>query len=122
MASVSTDDVSTDHLSTGDVNTEPAAMADLERRRRRPGGLMMIVPFGTLVASVLLTGVAGVLHVLPQQPLPVVFGLAVLAGVWVTWFVTLHPEWEQRRRLMAVFFVGLVAIILVLIWASPLFG
>ena len=104
------------------VNTEPAAVADLERRRRRIERLMMIVPFGTLIASVLLVGVAGVLQVLPQQPLPVVLGLAVLAAAWIVWFVSLHPEWEGRRGLMAAFFVGLVAIILTLIWASPLFG
>jgi signal transduction histidine kinase len=104
------------------VTTEPAAVADLERRRRRIERLMMIVPYGTLVASVLLICVAGVLQVLPQQPLPVSLGLAVLAAAWITWFVALHPEWEQRRGLMAGFFAGLVAIVLVLIWASPLFG
>src|SRR3954447_17440519 len=104
------------------MTTEPAAVADLEHRRRRVERLMMIVPYGTLVASVLLTAVAEALHAVPQQPFPVGFGLAALAGVWIAWFVTMHPEWEQRPGLMAVFFAGLVAIILILIWASPLFG
>jgi signal transduction histidine kinase len=105
------------------VNTEPAAVAELEKRRRRTDRLLLIVPYAALVASVILYTVAAVLHLLPQQPLPYGFGLAVLAAAWVGWFVTLHPAWEATRRLlMATFFVGLLAIILALIWASPLFG
>jgi signal transduction histidine kinase len=100
----------------------PAAVADLERRRQRVDRLMQLVPYGTLLASVLLTTVAYFLDVLPQQPLPVGYALAVLAAAWIAWFVTLHPEWEERRRLMVVFFVGVVAIVLILVWASPLFG
>jgi signal transduction histidine kinase len=106
----------------GAVNTEAAAVADLERRRRRTDRALLIVPYGALGASVFLITVAGVLHVLPQQPLPYGYGFAALAGVWIAWFVTLHPRWEERRRLMAVFFAGLLAIILILIWASPVFG
>jgi signal transduction histidine kinase len=102
--------------------TEPAAVADLERRRRRVERGMKLVPYGALAASVILITVAGVLHVLPQQSLAVNYGLAVLAAAWVVWFVTLHPGWADRRVLMVVFFVGFLAIVLVLIWASPLFG
>jgi signal transduction histidine kinase len=104
------------------TNTEQAAVADLERRRLRVDRLTRIVPYAALAASILLTTVAGLLQVLAQRPLPYGYGLALLAGAWVAWFVTLHPQWEERRGLMAVFFVGLLAIILVLIWASPLYG
>jgi signal transduction histidine kinase len=104
------------------TRTEPAAVADLERRRRRVDRLMQLVPYVALIASILLVTVGGILDVLPQQPLPVGFGLAALAAAWVAWFVTLHPSWEGRRRLMALFFAGLLVIILALIWASPLYG
>lgn len=105
------------------MNTEPAAVADLEQRRRRTDRLLMIVPYAALAASILLYTVASFMDVLPQQPLPYGYGMAVLAAAWVGWFVTLHPEWETTRRpLMVVFFLGLLAIILILLWASPLFG
>jgi len=42
--------------------------------------------------------------------------------VWIAWFVTLHPEWEERRLLMVVFFAGLLVLIYLLVWASPLYG
>jgi signal transduction histidine kinase len=103
-------------------STEPAAVADLERRRLRVDRLMRIVPYGALAASILLVTVGGILDVLPQQPLVVGYGLSLLAAAWVGWFVTLHLRWEERRGLMAVFFVGLIAIVLALIWASPLYG
>jgi signal transduction histidine kinase len=47
---------------------------------------------------------------------------AALAAVWMLWFVTLHPAWEQRRRLMAVFFFGLMAIAAVLVLNNPIYG
>lgn len=104
------------------TNETPAAVADLERRRRRVDRIMRVVPYGALAASILLATVGGILDVLPQQPLAVGYGIGLLAAVWVGWFVTLHPRWEERRGLMAVFFAGLLGIILALIWASPLYG
>src|ERR1700742_1514432 len=95
------------------VSREVAAVADLERRRLGVERRMRFVPYGTLIASVILVVLADLLPVLAQQPLPIGLGLAVLAAVWIIWFVTLHPEWEHRRRLMAGFFVVLVVIILV---------
>jgi signal transduction histidine kinase len=103
-------------------NETPAAVADLERRRLRVDRRMRAVPFGALAASIFLVTVGGILDVLPQQPLVVGYGLALLAAAWIGWFVTLHPRWESRRRLMAVFFVGLLVFVLALIWASPLYG
>jgi signal transduction histidine kinase len=104
------------------VLTDPAAVAELEKRRRRADRMLLVVPYAALGASVVLVTVAGALKVLPQQPLPYAFGLSVIAAAWVGWFVTLHPQWAKRPAVMAVFFLGLLAIILVLIWASPLFG
>jgi hypothetical protein len=38
------------------------------------------------------------------------------------WMVTLHPEWTRRRALMAVYFLGLLAFIAVLVTRNPWFG
>ena len=44
------------------------------------------------------------------------------AAVWLLWWVTLHPRWRRRPRLMAVFFVGLTAISAVLVINDPVYG
>jgi signal transduction histidine kinase len=49
-------------------------------------------------------------------------GLGVISAGWMLFFVTLHPGWVQRKRLMAVFFVGLVALMAVLVIRSPVYG
>jgi signal transduction histidine kinase len=104
------------------TNTEPAAVADLERRRLRVDRRTRTVPFAALAASVLLVTVNSFIDAVPQQPLAVGFALSGLVMAWIAWFVTLHPEWEQRRPLMVLFFVVLLTIVYVLIWASPLYG
>jgi signal transduction histidine kinase len=44
------------------------------------------------------------------------------AAVWMLWFLTLHRQWRDRRLLMAVFFIGLVAISAVLVINDPVYG
>ncbi|MEV6850865.1 sensor histidine kinase [Actinoplanes sp. NPDC051411] len=104
------------------IDDASAVVADLERRRQRGDRMTRIVPFVTLVASIPLVTVSDILHLLPQLPLLAGYGMALAAGAWIAWFVTLHPQWEARRFVMAVFFVGLLAIIYLLVWASPLYG
>jgi signal transduction histidine kinase len=99
-----------------------AAVAELEHRRLRGDRLTQIVPYAALAASILLVTLNGLLSILPQQPLPYGYALAVLAAAWVGWFVTWHAEWAERRAVMAVFFVGLLAIVLGMVWASSLYG
>ncbi|HEY2672343.1 MAG TPA: sensor histidine kinase [Rugosimonospora sp.] len=48
--------------------------------------------------------------------------LTGLAFAWMFWMVTLHPDWQQRRWLMVVYFVGLLALVFALIACSPVFG
>ena len=48
--------------------------------------------------------------------------VAVAAGCWIAWFVTLHPGWQSRRKLMAVYYVGLLAFAAALVAASPWYG
>jgi signal transduction histidine kinase len=49
-------------------------------------------------------------------------GLALLTAGWMLWFVTLHPAWAERRRLMALYYAGLLVLIGLLMTRSPWFG
>lgn len=84
-------------------------------------GRLRWLPYLTLAGSTILMIVAGD-NVPSGAPLGVTVAVAVCAAGWMLWFVTLHEQWKDRRRLMAVFFVGLVLLIGVLILCSPLFG
>jgi signal transduction histidine kinase len=103
--------------------TQETMLAALERRRRRLDRLMVVVPYATLGGSLLLDFVAGLLGFIPgQQPFEVAALLTLVAAGWVTWWMPMHPQWEQRRGLMLVFFIGVLILIGALVWASPLFG
>ncbi|HEU4423737.1 MAG TPA: sensor histidine kinase [Pilimelia sp.] len=92
----------------------------LDAWERRMDLVIRFVPYVALAVSTVLAWVAAP-H-LPGPPLAGTLALAGVAAVWMLWMVTLHPDWADRRVLMAVYFVGLVALITALIARSPLFG
>lgn len=49
-------------------------------------------------------------------------GIAVLAGLWMLWWFTLHPSWRDRPDLMAVFVLGVIVFFGVLGLRHSLFG
>jgi signal transduction histidine kinase len=76
-------------------------------------------PYGTLIFSAVLAfAVTGA----PATSLPLTVALVVGAAAWMLWWVNLHPRWAERRRLMIVFYVGLVAFIAALVVVNPFFG
>jgi signal transduction histidine kinase len=81
---------------------------------------LRLLPYVALAASVLLTlaGDTG----LPRASFPVTLAVAALTAAWMLWFVALHPAWEHRDGLMAVFYAGLVVLIGLLILCNTLFG
>jgi signal transduction histidine kinase len=93
----------------------------LSRLERRLEMAVRHVPYVALAVSVLLSWL-----IMPYWPSPPpLLGtvlIAALTAAWMLWWVTLHPRWEQRRGLMAVYYVGLVVLITVLVLRSPLFG
>jgi signal transduction histidine kinase len=88
----------------------------LERRETQA---MRLVPYvGLLVA----TALALVSNSAFPSSVPVTLAIAAGAGLWVLWWVTLHPRWEQRHGLMALYFVGLLTFTAVLVARNPLYG
>jgi signal transduction histidine kinase len=83
--------------------------------------IMGRLPYVALAASIVLV-VAGSSVGVPHKSWLLV-GLSVVATIgWLVWWVALHPEWERDERKMIVFFLGLAALIYLLVWISPLFG
>ncbi len=77
------------------------------------------VPYLLLAAATLLAGLTGGWS---WSEWLGTLALALLTAGWILWFVTLHPAWAERRRLMAFYYAGLVALIGLLMTRSPWFG
>ncbi len=92
-----------------------------ERTRNRLDELAVQVPYIALVCSVALV-LAGETVDIAHQPWPVLGLVTAITVGWLLWWVTLHPQWANDEPKMLVFFGGLVVLILLLIWCSPLFG
>jgi signal transduction histidine kinase len=98
------------------VRTPDSSLESLERRYQM---LLRLLPYPLLV-------VPFIPYVLSQGPsagaLAITAGIAVAAGAWIAWMNTLHPRWTERPWLRRVYFVGLVAFIVVLTVRSPWFA
>jgi signal transduction histidine kinase len=79
--------------------------------------IIKVVPYVALAVSAVLAW----LFPFPSSP-TAVFVLVIGAALWMLWWVTLHPRWEDRRSLMAVYYVGLIGFIGALVILNPLFG
>ncbi|MCO1596566.1 sensor histidine kinase [Micromonospora sp. RHAY321] len=85
----------------------------------REASVYRVAPFlGLLVGTVL----ARFAPAPGSLPFPPTLAVAVVAGCWVAWFITLHPGWITRQALMAVYYVGLLVSSAVLVVASPWYG
>jgi len=98
------------------VRTPDSGLESLERRYQM---LLRLLPYPLLA-------VPFIPYVLSQGPsagaLGITAGIAVAAGAWIAWMNTLHPRWTERPWLRRVYFVGLVAFIVVLTVRSPWFA
>ncbi|MEV7330879.1 sensor histidine kinase [Micromonospora sp. NPDC093244] len=91
----------------------------LTRWREHEAILYRVVPYGGLALGTVLALLAPAPHGLGVLP---TLAVAVAAGCWVAWFVTVHPEWQSRRTLMAVYYAGLITFSAALVAASPWYG
>ncbi|RAO38014.1 Histidine kinase [Micromonospora saelicesensis] len=87
--------------------------------REREAALYRVLPFGGLTLGTLLALVAPAPHHLGALP---TLAVAVAAGCWVAWFITVHPGWQSRRTLMAVYYAGLLTFAAALVVVSPWYG
>jgi signal transduction histidine kinase len=98
------------------VRTPDSGLESLERRYQM---LLRLLPYPLLA-------VPFIPYVLSQGPsagaLGITAGIAVAAGAWIAWMNTLHPRWIERPWLRRVYFVGLVAFIVLLTVRSPWFA
>ncbi|MEU8233986.1 histidine kinase [Actinoplanes sp. NPDC048967] len=93
----------------------------LEMRQRRADRRLLLLPYAALLGSTVMVVVAGDLG-LPRQGLPTTFAVVAVTVAWLLWMVTLHPEWQGRPRPGAVFFAGLLVLIVLLVWCHPIYG
>ena len=98
------------------VRTPDSGFESIEHRFER---LERIIPF-------LLLAVPLIPYVLSQSPtagaVGITAGVAVAAGAWIMWMVTLPPGWRERRGVREVYLIGLIAFIAVLTIRSPWFA
>ncbi|WCN81071.1 sensor histidine kinase [Micromonospora sp. LH3U1] len=87
--------------------------------RAREASLYRVLPYAGLAVGTVLAVVAPAPGSL--APIPTL-AVAVAAGCWVAWFITLHPGWQSRRRLMAVYYAGLLTFAAAMVAASPWYG
>jgi hypothetical protein len=99
--------------------TESKLDSNLDARERRLGRATRVMPYVLLAAATILSWP---LSDRSQAYRLGTLGIAGLAAAWMLWMVTLHPEWTRRRALMAVYFLGLLAFIAVLVTRNPWFG
>ena len=98
------------------VRTPDSGFEPLELRFER---IQRIVPYLLLTFPL-------IPYVLSQNPsagaVGITVGVAVAAGAWITWWISLHPAWADRRWLMGIYFIGLIGFIAVLTIRSPWFA
>ncbi|HEV7708198.1 MAG TPA: sensor histidine kinase [Asanoa sp.] len=71
---------------------------------------------------VIMAGVTVLLNPKVDGDTPVLLGLILLMGLWILCLYTLQPAWRTRPLPMSIFFVGLYAILLLLVLEEPYFG
>lgn len=79
-----------------------------------------VLPYFLLAVSVLVTVVQ--LISAPSAHLWVVLALSVATALWLLWFSTLHPRWQARRRLMGMYYAGLMVLTAALVALAPWYG
>jgi signal transduction histidine kinase len=100
--------------------TEPAGLGKSGWRPHCVDQWLKLLPYLLLAGSVGAMLVGG--DDIPHQPYAVGVAVATLTAGWLLWWTALHPAWQSDQHRMVVFFLGLLVLIFVLIWCSPLFG
>jgi signal transduction histidine kinase len=91
----------------------------LEAWERREQPMIAVVPWFALVLSVI---PAAVVDSASAGALLLDLSLGALAALWMLWFFTLHPAWQERKPLLAFAVAGLLVLMAFMVLHNPLFG
>ncbi|MFI7599627.1 sensor histidine kinase [Actinoplanes sp. NPDC049681] len=86
-----------------------------DRWRTRLDQRLRLLPYVALAASTVMAVLARDTAEVPREPLQVSFAAVTVTVAWLL-------AWRERRRFLAVFFVGLLALNALLIWTNALYG
>ncbi len=98
-----------------------SADSTLDVWERRLEILPQVVPYVVLVVPLVLAAAAGS-SAAGRGSLAGTAALGICTGLWMLWWVTLHPHWRGRPLLMGGYFAGLMVLYAVLQYRNPLFG
>ncbi len=99
------------------MSTTPIETPDCLERPEFP--LLEVVPW---VLLALATALAVGIDYSDTTKLVIDIAGTAVAALWMLWWITLHPHWRGRPRLMEVYFVGLMAVSAVLVVNDPVYG
>ncbi|MGH3587834.1 MAG: sensor histidine kinase, partial [Pseudonocardia sp.] len=102
------------------MSIEAELREEFDRWERRETTVFAALPFVLLAVSTVITVLS--LDAVPHPP--AVFGLTLVAALWVAWSGTLRPSPTRSRvrALLVVSFVGLMALAAALVVLAPWYG
>ncbi len=99
------------------MGVEAELRAEFDRWERKESAVHKVLPYFLLGVSTLITLIQLIWDI--PVPVPEVLGLLAVATLWVVWFFTLHPQWRHNRRLMGLYYGGLIVLAAALVVLSP---
>lgn len=102
------------------MSIEAELREEFDRWERKETAFVRLMPFPLLWFSFFVTMLQRFWGV--PVHVPAVLGLTLVTTVWVLWLYTLHPEWQDNGRLMALYFAGLMVLAASLVVLSPWYG
>jgi signal transduction histidine kinase len=94
---------------------------ELEQWEQREAGVLGALRYALLgICAVVTLVVEPVVDV--QGYLPLVLGLSAVTALWMLWWTTLHPAWQDRQWLMRLYFAGLIVLMAALVLLAPWYG
>lgn len=102
------------------MGIEAELREEFDRWERGEARVFQVLPYFLLAVGTFIT----LLQPIWNEPVsyPEVLGLSGATLLWLLWFHTLHPEWHHNVPLMAVYFVGLIALAFGLVALAPWYG
>jgi len=102
------------------VSIEAELRVEFDRWERKETAVLKVLPYLLLAVSTVITLLTPIWGMAVH--LPAVLGLTLVAGLWLLWFHTLHPEWHGNAPLMGLYYTCLLLLAGGLVALSPWYG